>query len=53
MLRDPRVMSKILRRARSLEEAAQALVDAAVRAGGEDDIAVGLMRIVPERGLPV
>jgi serine/threonine protein phosphatase PrpC len=52
MLRDPRVMSKILRRAHSLEEGAQTLVDAANRAGGEDNIAVGLVRIVAERDLP-
>jgi serine/threonine protein phosphatase PrpC len=52
MLRDPRAMSRILRRADSLQEAAQTLVDAANRAGGEDNIAVGLVRIVAERDLP-
>ena len=45
-------MSRILRRAHSLEEGAQALVDAANRAGGKDNIAVGLVRIVAERDLP-
>ena len=51
-LRDPRTMSRILRRAHSLEEGAQALVDAANRAGGKDNIAVGLVHIVAERDLP-
>ncbi len=53
MLRDARTMSRILRRTDSLQEAAQALVDAANRAGGDDNIAVGLMRLVTERDLPV
>lgn len=52
MLRDPRTMSRLLRRADHLQEAAQTLVDAANRAGGDDNIAVGLMRIVAERDLP-
>jgi len=45
-------MSRLLRRADNLQEAAQTLVDAANRAGGDDNIAVGLMRIVAERDLP-
>jgi protein phosphatase len=53
MLRDARTMSRILRHADGLQEAAEALVDAANRAGGDDNIAVGLMRLVAERDLPV
>lgn len=53
MLRDARTMSKILRRADGLQGAAEALVDAANRAGGDDNIAVGLMRLVAERDLPL
>jgi protein phosphatase len=52
MLRDTRTMSKILRRADSLQGAAEALVDAANRAGGDDNIAVGLMHLIPARDLP-
>jgi serine/threonine protein phosphatase PrpC len=53
MLRDARTMSRVLRRSDSLQEAAESLVDAANRAGGDDNIAVGLMRVDAGRDLPV
>jgi PPM family protein phosphatase len=52
MLRDTRTMSIILRQADGLQGAAEALVDAANRAGGDDNIAVGLMHLVAERDIP-
>lgn len=52
-LRDARTMSRILRHEDSLQGAAEALVEAANRAGGDDNIAVGLMHIVTERDLPI
>jgi protein phosphatase len=53
MLRDARTMSRILRQADDLQGAAETLVDAANKAGGDDNIAVGLMKLVPGRDLPV
>ena len=52
MLRDPTLMARIVGAAPDLSTAAHRLVDAANLAGGQDNIAVALVRILREPDIP-
>jgi protein phosphatase len=52
MVREPEAIVEIIESATDLEAAVHALVDAANRAGGEDNIAVGLLRTVVVPDIP-
>jgi protein phosphatase len=51
-VRDPVQMARIIETSESLEAAAYRLVDAANKAGGRDNIAVGLLRVDERPDLP-